>query len=200
LAWKIMNVLSVPRSVYGGYFVHVLAVYLQCTSPVHHPLPPVSRRTRSLLANRQSRTLSIRPYILYASSISRHFLKHPRLTSAGTALSWIFNYLTPIVQAIGHLVIDFVRDQVFPRMISATTAFIDPTSPRSQQRDVNVIIVPLIQPRFSQVVTHQSSEPIHFTLSDPSPVQTPVPEASPNSHRPTSVALYTVIVIPPPRP
>jgi len=36
-----MNVLPVPRSVYGGYFVHVLAVYLQCTSPVHHPLPPV---------------------------------------------------------------------------------------------------------------------------------------------------------------
>ena len=41
LAWKILNVLPVPRSVYGGYFVHVLAVYLQCTSPVHHPLPPV---------------------------------------------------------------------------------------------------------------------------------------------------------------
>ena len=36
-----MNVLPVPRSVYGRYFVHVLAVYLQCTSPVHHPLPPV---------------------------------------------------------------------------------------------------------------------------------------------------------------
>jgi len=41
LAWKIMNVLSVPRLVYSGYFVHVPAVYLQCTSPVHHPLPPV---------------------------------------------------------------------------------------------------------------------------------------------------------------
>ena len=38
LAWKILNVLPVPRSVYSGYFVHV---YLQCTSPVHHPLPPV---------------------------------------------------------------------------------------------------------------------------------------------------------------
>jgi len=36
-----MNVLPVPRLVYCGYFVHVLAVYLQCTSPVHHPLPPV---------------------------------------------------------------------------------------------------------------------------------------------------------------
>ena len=36
-----MNVLSVPGSVYGGYFVHVLAVYLQCTSLVHYPLPPV---------------------------------------------------------------------------------------------------------------------------------------------------------------
>ena len=29
--------------VYGGYFVHVLAVYLQCTSLVHHPLSPVNR-------------------------------------------------------------------------------------------------------------------------------------------------------------
>jgi len=37
-----MNVFPVPRLVYGGYFVHVLAVYLQYTSPVRHPLPPVS--------------------------------------------------------------------------------------------------------------------------------------------------------------
>jgi len=37
-----MNVLPVPRLVYGGYFVHVPTVYLQCTSPVHHPLPPVN--------------------------------------------------------------------------------------------------------------------------------------------------------------
>ena len=37
-----MNVPPVPRPVYSGYFVHVLAVYLQCTSLVHHPLPPVS--------------------------------------------------------------------------------------------------------------------------------------------------------------
>ena len=42
LAWKIMDVPPVPRPVYSGYFVHVLAMYLQCTSPVHHPLPPVS--------------------------------------------------------------------------------------------------------------------------------------------------------------
>ena len=38
---EIMNVLPVPRSVYGGYFVHILAVYLQCISPVHHPMPLV---------------------------------------------------------------------------------------------------------------------------------------------------------------
>jgi len=36
-----MDVLPVPRLVYDGYFDHVPAVYLQCTSPVHHPLPPV---------------------------------------------------------------------------------------------------------------------------------------------------------------
>ena len=31
------------RLVYGRYFIHFLAVYSQCTCPVHHPLPPVSR-------------------------------------------------------------------------------------------------------------------------------------------------------------
>jgi len=30
------------RLVYDRYFVHFLAVYLQCTCPVHHPLPPVT--------------------------------------------------------------------------------------------------------------------------------------------------------------
>jgi len=28
--------------VWGGFFIHFLAMYLQCPSPVHHPLPPVS--------------------------------------------------------------------------------------------------------------------------------------------------------------
>ena len=34
--------LQCTRQVYGGYIVHFLAMYLQCTGPVHHPLPPVS--------------------------------------------------------------------------------------------------------------------------------------------------------------
>src|ERR1700742_2081699 len=43
LAWNILNVFTVLRLVYSGYIGHVHAVYLQCTSLVHYPLPPVCR-------------------------------------------------------------------------------------------------------------------------------------------------------------
>ena len=33
--------LGCTRWVLTGYFVHFLAIYLQCSSPGHHPLPPV---------------------------------------------------------------------------------------------------------------------------------------------------------------
>ena len=34
--------LQCTRWVFGGYFIHFLAMYLQCTCQVHQPLPPVS--------------------------------------------------------------------------------------------------------------------------------------------------------------
>ena len=34
--------LQCTGQVYGGYIVHFLAMYLQCTNPVHHSLPSVT--------------------------------------------------------------------------------------------------------------------------------------------------------------
>jgi len=54
-----MDVLPVSRLVYGGYFVHVLVVYLQCTSLVHHPLPPVN--PAGSLVNYAQQQISLAP-------------------------------------------------------------------------------------------------------------------------------------------
>ena len=37
----------------AGYIVHFLAMYLRCTSSVHHPLPPVTIYTKTLYAYKE---------------------------------------------------------------------------------------------------------------------------------------------------
>ena len=48
LAWEILNVLQCTRWVFGGYFIHFLVMYLQCTCQVHQPLPPVRSDSKSV--------------------------------------------------------------------------------------------------------------------------------------------------------
>ena len=112
----------------------------------------------------------------------------------------IFNYLTPVIQTVARVGFEFTHTQVLPRILAAATATVQP---RSQQRDpnINIVIAPLINPHLANVITHQSSNHRHGAASEsltiPETPSTPshVPR---NQHRPTSVILYTVIVVPPP--
>ena len=119
-----------------------------------------------------------------------------------TRIISVFNYLTPIVQTIARTGLDFTQSQVLPRIVAAAAAIVTTTPPRSQQRDfnINIVVAPLINPRQANVITHQSSSHISNPVPELSPAQeTPSspPAVSPDPHRPTSVALYTVIVVPP---
>ena len=83
-----MNIPPVPRLVYSEYFVQVLAVYLQCTSPVHHPMPPVPVK-RPVSASSPSLSVPETVWILHSQSgiLARGFPLNHTWSALGTHLS-----------------------------------------------------------------------------------------------------------------
>lgn len=69
--------------------------------------------------------------------------QHPVSASLRSAVTTIFNYLVPITRTAIDLGLRIFRTQVWPRFGAAAAAFVNPHRARSQQRDVNVIIIPI---------------------------------------------------------
>ena len=66
----------------------------------------------------------------------------PRITRISSNL--IFNYLVPAIRGLTAVGWHFFRAQVLPRLLAAATALIHPDTPRLQQREPVIFIVPLV--------------------------------------------------------
>ena len=57
--------------VFGGYFIHFLAMYLQCTCWVHRPLPP------SAIGSLMYAAIGTRPDITFTVTVLSQYLQNP---------------------------------------------------------------------------------------------------------------------------
>lgn len=78
--------------------------------------------------------------------ISLHLCRYwgPRFLRASHSL--VFNYLFPTMRVLTTWSFQFVRTQVLPRVFAAVAALINPSAPRFQQREVIIIIIPMVAP------------------------------------------------------
>lgn len=124
-------------------------------------------------------------------SATTRLYNHPAVFSPRFLPSVVFNYLIPTVKGVLKFGFKFLCAQVFPRIFAAATAFVDPTS-RFQQREVLVVIVPLVTPPPSSppsILQPPDSDP-----GSPNPLLLQPPPIFDflDSHRPTSVVPFAV--------
>lgn len=118
----------------------------------------------------------------------------PRITRISSNL--IFNYLVPAIQGLTAVGWHFFRAQVLPRLLAAAAALIHPDTPRLQQREPVIFIVPLVL----QVTPPPPvvDPPPSLRVDDPES-STPTPQLYPRSDPegstiPTYVLPYPVAV------
>lgn len=143
------------------------------TRPVSHtPTLPISRLTSP--TSRLYQRLTIRP---------------PQ-----TVFYLVFNYLVPSLRGALKIGLKFICAQVLPRLLATAAALVDPSRSRSQQREVIVIIVPIvIQPTLDTSVNQQALTTASND-SQESPVQS-LPRVLPNGFTyPTYATPFAVTV------
>lgn len=118
----------------------------------------------------------------------------PRITRISSNL--IFNYLVPAIRGLTAVGWHFFRAQVLPRLLAAAAALIHPDTPRLQQREPVIFIVPLVL----QVTPPPPvvDPPPSLRVNDPES-STPTPQLYPRSDPegstiPTYVLPYPVAV------
>lgn len=102
-------------------------------------------------------------FLFLRSRLCRIFL--PRLIRTSPTL--ISNYLIPAVRGLAFIGWQLLRSQILPRLLAAATALVQSPHSRSQQREVAIIVLPIIF----------LSPPIN-----PNVGSQPVPEASGSGH------------------
>ena len=69
--------LRCTKWVNAGYIVYFLAMYLQCTGSVHHPLPPVSDKDLGATAKAIDSLQCSRPMFIKWNDIAAHLNRRP---------------------------------------------------------------------------------------------------------------------------
>ena len=119
-----------------------------------------------------------------------HFLGSRLLRSTTTLVS---NYLVPTAKLLTSAGLQFVRAQVHPRVFTTVAALINPAAPRFQQREVTIIVIPLIlSPPNSN--NNDIASPDEATHPHSPPLRPEPPHDTDNLPPPTFVTPYPAIV------
>lgn len=134
-------------------------------------------------------TRSIYPrFVSTTTRLYQRFAAYPRLS----IFPLVLNHLIPVLQGALKIGFQFICAQVLPRVTAAATALIDPSRPRSQQRDFIFVILPFApRPTSNQILVSQDSLAAH---DSPEPPSLPPHQSPPGFLPPTSVAPYAVTV------